>query len=310
MTTLLTHAACLEHEMDPGHPERPDRLVAVLKHLEETGLQRELAMRDAPLADRTDLARIHTEAYLDALDRVAPEEGLIHVTPDTALGPRSLEAARAVAGAAVEGVRLVLQGKDRRVFCAVRPPGHHAEESAAMGFCFLNGNAVAALVALEDDAVDRVAVLDFDVHHGNGTVASFMHNPSVLVCSSFQHPHFPYRHFDVDRPNIVNTPLPAGTRGSEFRRALERDWLTALDAFKPQLILVSAGFDGHAHDPLGDFLLTEDDFAWVTGLITDAADRHAEGRIVSVLEGGYDLAALARCVAVHVEGLRADSSDT
>ncbi|MYD96141.1 MAG: histone deacetylase family protein [Gammaproteobacteria bacterium] len=310
MTTLLTHAACLEHEMDPGHPERPDRLVAVLKHLEETGLQQELAMRDAPLADRTDLARIHTEAYLDALDRVAPEEGLIHVTPDTALGPRSLEAARAVAGAAVEGVRLVLQGKDRRVFCAVRPPGHHAEESAAMGFCFLNGNAVAALAALEDDAVDRVAVLDFDVHHGNGTVASFMDNPSVLVCSSFQHPHFPYRYFDVDRPNIVNTPLPAGTRGSEFRRALERDWLTALDAFKPQLILVSAGFDGHAHDPLGDFLLTEDDFAWVTGLITDAADRHAEGRIVSVLEGGYDLAALARCVAVHVEGLRADSSET
>ena len=305
MTTLLTHAVCLEHEMDPGHPECPARLASVLKHLEETGIRDELDACPADLAKRSDLARVHAEPYLDALDKVAPEAGLVHVTPDTALGPRSLDAARAAAGAAVEGVRLVLQGKDQRVFCAVRPPGHHAEESAAMGFCFLNGNAVAAMVALEDDAVDRVAILDFDVHHGNGTVASFMDNPSVLVCSSFQHPHYPYRYFDVDRPNIVNTPLPAGTRGLEFRNAVERDWLPALDDFKPQLILVSAGFDGHARDPLGDFLLTEDDFAWVTGLITDAADRHAGGRIVSVLEGGYDLDALARCVEVHVEGLAA-----
>ena len=303
MTTLLTHPVCLEHEMDPGHPECPARLAAVLSHLQETGLREELRMHPADLAERSDLVRVHTGSYLDALVKVAPSEGLVHITPDTALGPRSLDAARAVAGAAVEGVRLVLQGKDRRVFCAVRPPGHHAEESAAMGFCFLNGNAVAAMAALEDDAVDRVAILDFDVHHGNGTVASFMDNPSVLVCSSFQHPHYPYRYFDVDRPNIVNTPLPAGTRGLAFRNAVERDWLPALDDFKPQLILVSAGFDGHARDPLGDFLLTEDDFAWVTGLITDAADRHAGGRIVSVLEGGYDLDALSRCVEVHLEGL-------
>ena len=289
--------------MDPGHPECPARLAAVLQHLEETGIRDELNAYEAGLAARSDLARAHAEPYLDALHRVAPERGLVYLTPDTALGPASLDAARAVAGAAVDGVKLVLQGRERRAFCAVRPPGHHAEESTAMGFCFLNGNAVAAMAALEDDAVDRVAILDFDVHHGNGTVAAFMDNPSVLVCSSFQHPHFPYRHFDVDRPNIVNTPLPAGTRSREFRIAVERDWLPALDDFKPQLILVSAGFDGHAHDPLGDFLLTEDDFAWVTGLITDAANRHAEGRVVSVLEGGYDLDALARCVAVHLEGL-------
>ena len=289
--------------MDPGHPECPARLAAVLQHLEETGIRDEVNAYEAGLAARSDLARAHAEPYLDALDRVAPERGLVYLTPDTALGPASLDAARAVAGAAVDGVKLVLQGRERRAFCAVRPPGHHAEESTAMGFCFLNGNAVAAMAALEDDAVDRVAILDFDVHHGNGTVAAFMDNPSVLVCSSFQHPHFPYRYFDVDRPNIVNTPLPAGTRSREFRIAVERDWLPALDDFKPQLILVSAGFDGHAHDPLGDFLLTEDDFAWVTGLITDAANRHAEGRVVSVLEGGYDLDALARCVAVHLEGL-------
>ena len=303
MTGLITHPACLEHQMDPGHPERPARLEAVLNHLVENGLWADLDMCPAPLARRKDLVRVHAERYLDALDEVAPTQGLAYLSPDTALGPRSLDAAQAVAGAAVEGVRLVLGGAQRRVFCAVRPPGHHAEESTAMGFCFLNGNAVAAMFALEHDAVERVAILDFDVHHGNGTVAAFMDNPAVLVCSSFQHPHFPYRMHDVLRPNIVNTPLPAGTRSIGFRTALERDWLPAIDGFKPQLVLVSAGFDGHARDPLGDFLLDEDDFAWVTALIADAADRHAEGRIVSVLEGGYDLDALARCVAVHLAGL-------
>ena len=296
--------------MDPGHPECPERLSTVLQYLKETGLLDEVDVFDATFANRSDLAKVHAESYLDALDRVVPEAGLVRVTMDTALGPRSVDAAQAVAGAAVDGVRMTLEEKDRRVFCAVRPPGHHAEESAAMGFCFYNGIAVAAMAALEDDRIDRVAVLDFDVHHGNGTVAAFMDNPAVLVCSSFQHPHYPYRYFDVDRPNIVNTPLPAGTRGIEFRNAVERDWLPTLDDFKPQLILVSAGFDGHTADPLGDFLLTEDDFAWVTGLIVDAAERHSEGRIVSVLEGGYDLAALARSVAAHLAVLGSHSSET
>lgn len=289
--------------MDPGHPECPDRLSTVLRHLRECGILDEVDVYEASLAQRPDLARVHAEPFLDALERVVPGSGLVHVTPDTAMGPRSLDAAKAVAGAAVGGVRMVLAKQEQRVFCAVRPPGHHAEESTVMGFCFLNGIAVAAMAALEDDQVDRVAILDFDVHHGNGTVAAFMDNPSVLVCSSFQHPHYPYRYFDVDRGNIVNTPLPAGTRSIEFRKAVEREWLPALDSFKPQLVLVSAGFDAHADDPLGDFLLTEDDFAWVTGLITDAANRHSEGRIVSVLEGGYDLDALSRCTAVHLQGL-------
>ena len=303
MTALITHSACLEHEMDSGHPERPERLSTVLRHLKETGILDEVDVFEASLAQHADLARIHAESYLRALDRVVPESGLVHVTLDTAMGPRSLDAAKAVAGAAVDGVRMVLEEDEQRVFCAVRPPGHHAEESAAMGFCFLNGIAVAAMAALEDERVDRVAVLDFDVHHGNGTVAAFMDNPAVLVCSSFQHPHYPYRYFDVDRPNIVNTPLPAGTRGIDFRKAVEHDWLQALDDFKPQLILVSAGFDGHADDPLGDFLLTEGDFAWVTALITDAANRHSAGRVVSVLEGGYDLDGLSRCTAAHLQGL-------
>lgn len=303
MTAVFTHPACLEHEATPRHPERPARLKAVLKHLADTGLLAELDVRQAPPAQRQTLAAIHGEAYLDVLERLSPAQGLVRLDPDTFLGPRSLQAAKAVAGAAVAGVDLVLGGAEKRVFCAVRPPGHHAEESAPMGFCLLNGIATAAAYALAQPGVDRVAILDFDVHHGNGTVAAFIDNPAVLVCSSFQYPHYPYRLQDADRPHIVNTPLAAGTGGGAFRRAIERDWPPALDAFKPQLILVSAGFDAHAADPLGDLQLDEDDFRWTTALIVAAAEQTAHGRIVSVLEGGYDLAALARCVQVHVEEL-------
>lgn len=303
MTALFTHLNCLEHDMGERHPERPARLAAVLMHLDETGLYSDLDVHEAPEAQRTDLARVHGEAFLDRLAELTPEEGLVRLDPDTAMGPGSLRAARTAAGAAVAAVELALGGADSRAFCAVRPPGHHAEGSRAMGFCFFNSIAVAAARALEDPGINRVAILDFDVHHGNGTVAAFMDNPDVLVCSSFQFPFYPYRLQDVRRPNIVNTPLPAGTRGPEFRKALERDWLPNLDDFRPDLFLVSAGFDGHADDPLAGLLLTEEDYAWVTSLITDAAKRHASGRIVSMLEGGYDLGALSRSVAAHVEGL-------
>ncbi len=288
--------------MGERHPERPERLKAVLDHLQETGLAADLAAVDAPEACIAALGGVHASAYVDAVFRAAPREGLVRLDPDTAMGPGSLAAARAAAGGAMRGVDLAVESSHPRSFCAVRPPGHHAEESAAMGFCIFNGIAVAARHALRR-GLERVAVLDFDVHHGNGTVEAFMDEPRVLVCSSFQYPHYPYRLQDVDRPNVVNTPLPAGTGSAAFRRAIERDWLPAVDAFRPELILVSAGFDAHAADPLGDLLLTEDDFAWITRLIRAAADSHAHGRIVSVLEGGYDLGALARSVAVHVEAL-------
>lgn len=303
MTALITHEGCLRHAMAPGHPERPERLQAVLRHLAETGLAEELAFHDAPLACRKDLERIHSARYLDWLEAATPARGLAPVDADTALGPHSLDAARRAAGAAVAGVALVLANIERSAFCAVRPPGHHAEAAAAMGFCMLNGVAVAAAHALASDRIPRVAVLDFDVHHGNGTVAAFMDDPRVLVCSSFQFPHYPYRLQQVERPHIVNTPLPPGANGTAFRRAVERDWLPALDEFQPTLILVSAGFDAHVDDPLGDLLLDEDDFAWITELIVDAARRHAQGRIVSVLEGGYHLPALARSVAAHLGAL-------
>ena len=291
--------------MRPGHPERPARLSAVLDHLRETGIADDLETVDAQLASREQLAAVHSASYLRALERLTPAAGLAHLDADTALGPHSLRAARAVAGAAAAGVDLALRAKKQRVFCAVRPPGHHAEPAAAMGFCLLNGAAVAAAHALASPIIERVAVLDFDVHHGNGTVAMFMEDPRVLVCSSFQFPHYPNRLHDVERPNIVCTPLPAGTKGAAFRAAVERDWLPALEAFRPQLVVVSAGFDAHALDPLGDLLLTEDDFAWVTGLITAAADQHACGRVVSVLEGGYHAGALARSAAAHVAVLAA-----
>jgi len=230
-----------------------------------------------------------------------PEEGLVAVDPDTTMCPDSLHAARLAAGAVVAATTAVLNGVTRRAFCAVRPPGHHAEMNAAMGFCFYNSIALGAARALASDDISRVAVLDFDVHHGNGTVDIFKDSAEVLVCSSFQHPYYPHRYADIRRDNIVNTPLAAGSGSREFRQAIERDWLPALAQHRPQMIFVSAGFDAHQQDPLADLNLTEEDFGWVTDLISAAANDYADGRVVSALEGGYDLTALAHSVHRHIE---------
>jgi acetoin utilization deacetylase AcuC-like enzyme len=298
-----THADCLAHEMQPGHPERPDRLRAVQARLEEAGLTGEMRSFEAREAAATSLALAHEPAHLRRLESLAPAEGLVAVDPDTAMCPGSLRAARLAAGAVAAAAEDVLDGRAERAFCAVRPPGHHAEADVAMGFCLYNSIAVGALTALARPEVERVAVLDFDVHHGNGTVDIFKNRPEVLVCSSFQHPFYPHRYGEIERPNIVNTPLPAGTGSSTFRAALERDWLPALERHAPQIIFVSAGFDAHRDDPLAGLELTEDDFRWVTRLIRNAADRFARGRIVSALEGGYDLSALAASVEAHVSEL-------
>ncbi|MDE0349788.1 MAG: histone deacetylase family protein [Gammaproteobacteria bacterium] len=301
MLDFFTHDDCLRHETPTGHPERPARLSAVVDRFEADGLLGECSLRTPAPADDEALARVHDRRYIDALVRVAPADGLLQVETDTVMSPGSLNAARLAAGAVVEAVERVLDGAARRAFCAVRPPGHHAESRTVMGFCLFNSIAAGAAAALE--RVGRVAILDFDVHHGNGTVEIFQDRPEVLVCSSFQYPYYPGIRQDVARPNIVNTPLAAGTGSRDFRTAVERDWLPALESHRPELILVSAGFDAHRADPLAGLELEDDDYRWVTGLIVDAAERFADGRVVSTLEGGYDLDALARCAALHVQGL-------
>ena len=304
---LLHHPLCVEHRLQPQHPEAPERLTTLLAHLERTGLAADLErIDDAPGVSAEDVARVHSDALPRHLEALAPVAGLAHLDSDTWLCPQTLPAARAAAGAATRAVDALVDGSLERAFCAVRPPGHHAESGAAMGFCFLNSVAIAARRALDVHGLARVAILDFDVHHGNGTAEIFADDPRVLVASSFQHPGYPGRMHDLHEPNLVFTPLPAGTGSRDFRTAIERDWLPALDAHRPELVLVSAGFDAHRLDPLGDLLLAEDDFGWITSLIVDAARRHAGGRVLSMLEGGYDLGALALSVEAHVvELLRA-----
>ena len=227
---------------------------------------------------------------------------LVQLEGDVAINPYSLRAARLAAGAAQQAVDAVMSGAARNAFCAVRPPGHHAESAAPMGFCVFNNVALAAERALAAGA-ERVAIFDFDVHHGNGTVEIFQDRPEVMVFSSFQHPFYPGRYDDVRRPNIILHPLPAGTKGDAFRRAIEADWSAAVNAQPPDIVLVSAGFDAHREDPLGGLMLADEDYAWLTGLLKDFAERHCGGRLVSVLEGGYNLKALARCVVRHLRGL-------
>lgn len=287
--------------------ERPERLSHLLEALDASGLSADLDRAGASEATVDQLRGVHDPQLVDALFAASPREGLVAVDPDTQMSPGSLTAARRAAGAVCDAVDIVLATPGRHAFCAVRPPGHHAERRLAMGFCLFNSIAIGAAQALRHPEVERIAILDFDVHHGNGTVDIFQDQPEVLVCSSFQHPFYPGRGTDVDRPNIVNTPLPAGTASTAFRAAIEADWLDALERHRPDLILVSAGFDAHRDDPLGGLELIDDDYTWVTELIVAAAETHSRGRIVSTLEGGYNLDALARSAICHVEVLNRDT---
>ena len=302
---VYTHPACLAHETGPGHPERPERLSSVLDAL-RSHFGDALAWQEAPQASREQLLRVHAPSLVGlVLDTVADHP--IALDPDTVLAPRSAEAALRAAGAAVAAVDAVLSGKDRRAFCAVRPPGHHATRDTAMGFCFFNSVAVAAAHALATHGVSRVAVADFDVHHGNGTQAIFAREPRVLFASSHQVPLYPDSGFPAERGvgNVHNAPLPPGADGVAFRAVWRDVLLPAIDAFAPQLVLVSAGFDAHARDPLAQLGLAADDYAWVTRELVALADRHAGGRVVSLLEGGYDLQALRESAVAHVDALRA-----
>ncbi len=289
--------------MGPLHPECPGRLHAISDRLIAGGFHVALEYYDAPMAGREQLLRVHDAAHIDHIFRIAPRQGRVYLDPDTAMNPYSLNSALRAAGAGVLAVDLVAGGGVSAAFCSVRPPGHHAERSRAMGFCLFNNIAVAAAHALEAYGLERVAIVDFDVHHGNGTEDIFRDDERVLFCSTFQHPFYPHSGTEPGGAHIVNVPLQAGSDGSVFRKAVSEYWLPALEAHRPQLILVSAGFDAHVEDDLAGLALVEDDYARVTEELRAMARAHCGGRIVSMLEGGYALDALGRSVEAHLRAL-------
>ena len=300
---IYSHLDCVNHETPEGHPERSDRLAFLLAHLEQTGFTQDHPVLEASLIADELVHQAHHPELLQRLRQSNPGEGLTALDPDTWMGPTSIAAALQAAGSVWQGVNDVVSGDEAQVFCAVRPPGHHAEFDSPMGFCLLNSVAIAAINALSLAGIDRVAILAFDVHHGNGTVDLCQKHPEILVCSSFQHPHYPDRLHDVVAPNIINTPLAAGASGDDFRRAISSSWWPAVETHQPDLILISAGFDAHRDDPLAHINLDEGDFAWVTAEITALAEQFSQGRIVSTLEGGYDLPALADSTLAHLRVL-------
>lgn len=302
-TALISHRDCVRHEISPGHPECPQRIDAINDQLMKQDLYDYLQHHEAPEAQREHLILGHSEAYIDMLHSKAPSTGSVQLDPDTAMNPYTLSASLRSAGAGVQAVDLVCTGKASNAFCLTRPPGHHAERIQAMGFCFFGNIAIAARHAIKTHGLDRVAILDFDVHHGNGTEDIVDGDEDILFCSSFQHPFYPGGYRDNVKDQRINVPLDSGCASAEFRHAISQTWLPALESFKPQMIFVSAGFDAHAEDPLASISLLDDDFVWVTRQIMDSADRYAEGRIVSMLEGGYALPALSRCATAHVRGL-------
>ncbi len=306
-TAFYSHPDCRLHDMGPGHPECPQRLDAITDHLLAIGLDIALDFREAPVATLEQIERAHTTHYvtelLDHLERLRNGGETKAFDPDTVACPHTLQAALRAAGAAVAATDDVIAGRAHAAFCAVRPPGHHATRDETMGFCFFNNVAVAARHALDVHGLKRVAIVDFDVHHGNGTEDIIAGDERVLMCSFFQHPLYPYCGAVPKGTNMVNVPVAPYTRGAAVRETIDAMWMPALEAFAPQMVFISAGFDAHREDDLGQMGLVEADYEWITQRLVDLARRHAQGRIVSCLEGGYHLGALARSVAAHVRVL-------
>lgn len=302
-TAYITHSACQQHDTGSAHPECASRLYAIDDQLIATGVMDLLRHREAPEASAEQLLRVHAREYLDSVTAMIPASGYARLDPDTIVSPDSLAAAYRAAGAVVAAVDLVATGEMDSAFCAVRPPGHHAESRRAMGFCLFNNVAVGAAHALEVHRLGKVAVLDFDVHQGNGTEEIFSDDDRVLFCSTFQHPFYPFTPVPPNSANRVNVALDATARSEEFRAAVSDHWIPALERFRPEMILVSAGFDAHVDDDMSNVSLTDADFRWVAEQIVAAASSTAAGRIVSTLEGGYETKSLARCVEAHVRVL-------
>jgi acetoin utilization deacetylase AcuC-like enzyme len=303
VTAFVSHPDTLLHVMDGSHPESPARITAIRNKLTADGLYQKLQLHEAPAASDAQLQKVHSEKYIRYIRSVAPQAGQVRLDGDTSMGPMSLSACLHATGAVILATDLVMGGKAENAFCCVRPPGHHAGRENAAGFCIFNHVAAGVAHAIAHHGLERVAIIDFDVHHGDGTEDIFRNDPRVMLCSTFQHPFYPHRGTDSRSANMINVPLRAGTDGAGFRKAVTREFAPALARFKPQMIFVSAGFDAHQQDPLADLGLVREDYVWITRFIKDTAHQFAKNRVVSSLEGGYQLAALADSAVAHIRTL-------
>jgi acetoin utilization deacetylase AcuC-like enzyme len=310
-TGLVYHPAYLEHDMGAGHPESPNRLRAIVQRLEESGVAARLVRIEPRKAEDEWITQVHTSNYLAALNRQAPASGRVSLDPDTSMSPGTLHAAYLAAGGALAAVDAIMAQQVDHVFCAVRPPGHHAEAGRAMGFCFFNNVAIAARYLQKKYGLTRVLIVDWDVHHGNGTQHSFEDDPSILFFSTHQYPHYPGTGRETERGKgagegfTINVPMEAGEGGDDYRAVFQKVLVAAADDFKPEFVIISAGFDAHKDDPLASMGLTESCYAELTEIVAGIAKRHANGRLLSSLEGGYNLTALAASVEAHIKTLLA-----
>ena len=302
-TAFITHPDTLLHIMDGNHPESPARITAIKNGLIKQDVYNHLAIYESPVATDAQLAKVHSTDYIARIRALSPKAGLVRLDPDTAMGPMSLSATLHASGAAILATDLVMQGKAANAFCCTRPPGHHAGRANSAGFCIFNHIAVGVAHALTQYKVKRVAIIDFDVHNGDGTEDIFKYNPQVMLCSTFQHPFYPHRGFDSRTKTMINVPLAANADGKKYQQAFSHEFLPALNQFKPEIIYVSAGFDAHVDDPLAGMNLIDQDYIWMTEFIKQVAKQHAQGRIVSLLEGGYHLPALAKAASAHITSL-------
>jgi acetoin utilization deacetylase AcuC-like enzyme len=299
-TAFISHPNTLLHIMDGSHPESPARITAIKHALSQSPLKDLLIFENAPLATKMQLKKAHSSHYVDYIFNISPKAGIVKLDADTSIGPLSLEATLRASGAAILATDMVMQKRVKNAFCCTRPPGHHAGISNSAGFCVFNHVAVAVSHALSKYNINKIAIIDFDVHHGDGTEEIFKNNPKVMLCSTFQHPFYPHRGADTRSQRMINVPLPANTDGIAFREAVSKEFMPALNQFKPELVFISAGFDAHKGDPLANLQLDCKDYIWITEFIKEIANKHAEGRIISVLEGGYHLDYLAESVLAHV----------
>ncbi|WP_036302710.1 histone deacetylase family protein [Methylotenera sp. L2L1] len=302
-TAFITHPDTLLHMMDGNHPESPARITAIKNALIKQGIYSQLSIYESPVATDTQLTKVHRADYIARIRALSPKAGLVRLDPDTAMGPMSLSATLHASGAAILATDLVMQGKVDNAFCCTRPPGHHAGLANSAGFCIFNHIAVGVAHALTQYKVKRVAIIDFDVHHGDGTEEIFKHNPQVMLCSTFQHPFYPHRGFDTRTKTMINVPLAANADGKAYQQAFNNEFLPALNQFKPEIIYVSAGFDAHIDDPLAGMSLVNQDYTWMTAFIKQVAKQHAQARVVSLLEGGYHLPALGQAACAHITAL-------